>query len=112
MPRNITILEQLPSLTLMQSSHYMHPRLSTIPATVTVAKYDVPWRSYGVEPIAEFVIAAAFQWTYHLASKQLQFCLLRFWRWRAGFLSHRLLSDSPPHFDGQNHGRPRVWKHW
>ncbi|CAK9037045.1 unnamed protein product [Durusdinium trenchii] len=25
MPRNITILEQLPSLTLMQSSHYMRP---------------------------------------------------------------------------------------
>ena len=87
MPRNMTVFEQLPNLKLIQSSHYMHlgrsrmiccvcaqpqllaggkpryPRLSTVPVKAAVAKYDVPWHSYGVEPIAEFVIAAAFQWT-------------------------------------------------
>ena len=36
--------------------------MASVPAQATVAKYDVAWQQYGVEPIAEFVIAAAFQW--------------------------------------------------
>lgn len=36
--------------------------MDSVPAQATVAKYDVAWKQYGVEPIAEFVIAAAFQW--------------------------------------------------
>ena len=39
-----------------------YARLGSVPAQATVAKYDVAWHQYGVEPIAEFVIAAAFQW--------------------------------------------------
>eukprot|EP00438_Fugacium_kawagutii_P027174 Skav214903 [mRNA] locus=scaffold1561:151982:153133:- [translate_table: standard] len=62
MPRNISVLQELPRLKLFQSSHYMYARLDTVPAPVTVANYAVDWRAYGVEPIAEFVIAAAFQW--------------------------------------------------
>ena len=43
-----------------------YPVLDSVPAPAIVAKYDVPWHTYGVEPIAEFVIAAAFQWTLKL----------------------------------------------
>lgn len=73
MPRNISILQQLPGLKLLQSSHYMYARLGSVPAQATVAKYDVAWHQYGVEPIAEFVIAAAFQWTYRLPSTSRRF---------------------------------------
>ncbi|CAJ1437081.1 unnamed protein product [Effrenium voratum] len=63
MPRNITILKQLPQLKLVQSSSYMYPCLSTVPTQAAVAKIDVNWTSYGAEPIAEFVIAAVFHWS-------------------------------------------------
>jgi len=73
MPRNISIVQQLPNLKLFQSSHYMYPVLDSVPAPAAVAKYDVPWHTYGVEPIAEFVIAAAFQWTYRLTATSRRF---------------------------------------
>ncbi|CAE7489913.1 ghrB [Symbiodinium pilosum] len=73
MPRNFTSLYDLPNLKLIQSTTYMYPRLSSVPARPIVAKYDAPWRIYGVEPIAEFVVAAAFQWTYKLAEVSSRF---------------------------------------
>ena len=51
------------SLTRSSGGHSArYARLDSVPAQATVAKYDVAWQEYGVEPIAEFVIAAAFQW--------------------------------------------------
>ncbi|CAJ1328712.1 unnamed protein product [Effrenium voratum] len=73
MPRNITILKQLPQLKLVQSSSYMYPCLSTVPTQAAVAKIDVNWTSYGAEPIAEFVIAAVFHWSYDLSAKSALF---------------------------------------
>ena len=56
----------------------MYPRLAAVPAGTIVAKYDAPWHVYGVESIAEFVIAAAFHWTYRLPQKSSQFAACGF----------------------------------
>jgi len=73
-PFNITFLERLPALQLVHSTSYMYPRLSQVPSRAVVASYMPAWRDvYGVEPIAEFLIAAAFQWNYRLREKRDQF---------------------------------------
>lgn len=73
-PKNITAIRSLPNLKLMQSTSYMYPRLNETPSHCTVASYQPDWRNvYGVEPIAEFVIAAVFDWNYRLRERGAAF---------------------------------------
>jgi len=73
MPRNFSSFRDYPNLKLIQSTSYMYPSVTLLPEHAAVAKYDAPWHTYGVEPIAEFVISAAFHWTYGLAIKGARF---------------------------------------
>eukprot|EP00930_Biecheleria_cincta_P085843 TRINITY_DN75208_c0_g1_i1.p1 TRINITY_DN75208_c0_g1~~TRINITY_DN75208_c0_g1_i1.p1 ORF type:complete len:398 (+),score=53.01 TRINITY_DN75208_c0_g1_i1:58-1251(+) len=80
-PRNLSTLSELPNLKLVQSTSYMYPRLKDIPQKVTVASYMPDWRdTYGVEPIAEFVLASVFQWNYQLSQKSANFAACAFRR--------------------------------
>jgi len=73
-PKDMTLLGHLPRLRLVQSTSYTHPRLADVPVQATVSSYQPNWRDvYGVEPIAEFVIAAVFDWTYRLSAKAAEF---------------------------------------
>jgi len=73
-PRNASILESLKALKLVQSTFYMYPRLATLPPHVTVASYQCDWRGvYGLEPIAEFIIAGVFEWNYQLRAHREAF---------------------------------------
>eukprot|EP00931_Biecheleriopsis_adriatica_P067425 TRINITY_DN41566_c0_g1_i1.p1 TRINITY_DN41566_c0_g1~~TRINITY_DN41566_c0_g1_i1.p1 ORF type:complete len:396 (+),score=57.57 TRINITY_DN41566_c0_g1_i1:48-1235(+) len=73
-PRNMSTLAELPNLKLVHSSSYMYPRLTDVPLKAAVAAYKPDWRgTYGVEPIAEFVMAAAFQWNYRLPQRAAAF---------------------------------------
>jgi len=78
-PRNLSTLAELPNLKLVQSTSYMYPRLENIPQNVTVASYMPDWRdTYGVEPIAEFVLASVFHWNYQLSQKSTDFAACAF----------------------------------
>eukprot|EP00746_Dinoflagellata_sp_MGD_P060891 gnl/MRDRNA2_/MRDRNA2_25803_c0_seq1.p1 gnl/MRDRNA2_/MRDRNA2_25803_c0~~gnl/MRDRNA2_/MRDRNA2_25803_c0_seq1.p1 ORF type:complete len:407 (-),score=67.53 gnl/MRDRNA2_/MRDRNA2_25803_c0_seq1:120-1205(-) len=73
-PKNVTKLMDLPALRLVQSTHYMYPQLTDVPSQSIVASYMPDWRDvYGVEPIAEFVLAAVFDWNYRLREKSKEF---------------------------------------
>lgn len=73
-PKNVTMLQALPALRLVHSTSYMYTRLKDVPSKAIVASYMPPWRDvYGVEPIAEFTLAAVFDWNYRLREKSKVF---------------------------------------
>ena len=73
-PRNASLLQTLPRLRLVQSTSYFHPHPDEVPRRAVIAQYSPDWRNvYGVEPIAEWVLAAAFDWAYNLRSRAASF---------------------------------------
>lgn len=73
-PHNITLLGRLPGLRLVHSTSFMYPVLAEVPPQATVVSYMPDWRDvYGVEPIAEFVLAAVFDWNYRLRERSAEF---------------------------------------
>jgi len=75
-PHDISVLQRecFSRLQLVQSSSYMHAQLTDVPLRLTVATYQPDWHHvYGVEPIAEFILAGVFQWNYGLQAKAAQF---------------------------------------
>lgn len=73
-PHDVAKLKDLPNLRLLQSTHYMYPSLADIPAHVTVAVYHIDYQhDYGAEPIAEWTVAAMFEWNYRLSRQSRLF---------------------------------------
>lgn len=73
-PRNVSFLQELPKLKLMQSADFFYPSFDLVPASSAVAMYLVDYQGdYGAEPIAEFIIASAFEWNYRLREKSATF---------------------------------------
>mmetsp|Transcript_82633 Transcript_82633/g.242495 ORF Transcript_82633/g.242495 Transcript_82633/m.242495 type:complete len:386 (-) Transcript_82633:98-1255(-) len=73
-PRNASLLRHLPGLRLVQSTSYMYPALALVPGQAAVASYQCNWREvYGVEPIAEWVLAAVFNWNYRIGERSAKF---------------------------------------
>lgn len=73
-PKDIKLLGRLPQLRLVHSTSFTYPRLADVPAQAVVAAYTVDYQHvYGVEPIAEFAIAAALHWNYRLSQRAAAF---------------------------------------
>jgi phosphoglycerate dehydrogenase-like enzyme len=64
------LVPKLPNIQLLQTHSYMYPKLETVPAHITVARYS-PVTS--PEPMAEFVIASTFEWQYQLKAREQKF---------------------------------------
>jgi len=73
-PNNVSLLKELPRLQLLHSTSYMYTKLADVPQQVTVASYQPDWSHvWGVEPIAEFVLAAVFDWNYRIHDRKSRF---------------------------------------
>lgn len=73
-PANISMLDTLQQVQLVQSASYFSSRLDRVPPRITVAKYAIDYqKDYGAEPIAEFAIASVFEWNYRMRQHSAAF---------------------------------------